>query len=85
MCGNCRIAADYIGSSFGIEYEGMVGDEYEYDHEEDGYYGVVLDNGAQKREDLIWCHEIGHREIKEVYLCYGALTLTCLTFISTHN
>ena len=69
LAGRCRDGVDYIGSRFCLEWNKDTGESYAsyWDRNEYGHYGILLDYGAERRQDLIWSHSIGHCEVKEVY------------------
>ncbi len=69
LVGKCRNGVDNIGAEFCLEWNKIAGDSYAFywDRNEYGHYGILLYYGAERRQDLIWCHGIGHREVKEVY------------------
>lgn len=74
----------YVGSHFGLSInerdpEDVCGasSEEEYD------YQFVFDK-SDRRRNLIWCHDVSHQEVAEVFMTYGELRhLTYL--ICVHN
>lgn len=60
-----RCAMRVVGKRFGLGIFGGEGDDCDMDDTELGVYDFIP--YAEKRWDLIWCHEVGHREVAHVF------------------
>lgn len=61
-----RRSLRFIGQEFQLGMGGGLNESYGVDDKEMGVYGLVYPV-LERRWDLIWCHEMEHREVGAVY------------------